>query len=288
MDPLLAVALTRHGNVFSTAHARAAGYDRHAVAAQVRSGAWCTVRYGVHTTREVWAAHVAVGEQHHLEAAAVVLRLDRPQSVLSHASAARLHGLLLPTDAGTDVELTDPEQFRRGRGYRVRRASLPPEDVTTIDGLPVTSLARTLADLGREWDVVDTVVAVDDVLADGRLTPADLVTAALRHRHWPGAGRMARAFGLARVGAHSPHETRTRLAFVAAGLPEPMLQAAVYRGLRLVGVLDMLWEEPAAFAEGDGKVKVTEPWNGRSSAEAVWAEKCRHDDLVDLDLRGVR
>ncbi|MGY6759597.1 hypothetical protein, partial [Klenkia terrae] len=288
MDPLLTAAMARHGDVFATADARAAGHDRHAIAAEVRTGAWHPVRYGVYTDHDTWWAYAAKGETHHLEAAAVVLRLGRTGSVLSHSSAARLHGLVLPADVSTEVELTDAEQFRRGRGYRVRRASLPPEDVTTIGGLPVTTLARTLADVGREWDVVDTVVAVDDVLADGRLTPADLTATALRHRHWPRAGRMARAFGLARVGAHSPHETRTRLAFVAAGLPEPVLQVAVYRGRRLVGVLDMLWVEPAAFAEGDGRVKVSEPWNGRTPAEAVWAEKCRHDDLVDLDLRGVR
>lgn len=288
MDPQLTFVMARHGGVFSTAHAKAAGYDRHAVAAQLRSGAWHAVRYGVHTTGELWSDHQDAGRQHHLEAAAVVLRLGRHGTVLSHASAARLHGLLLPADVCTDVELTDPVQHRTGKGYRVRRASLPPEDVTVVGGLPVTTLARTLADVGREWDVVDTVVAVDDVLADGRLTRADLVSTSLRHRHWPGAGRMARAFGLARVGAHSPHETRTRVAFVVAGLPEPVLQAAVLVGRRLVGVLDMLWEEPAVFGECDGRTKVDDPWFGRTASEAVWAEKCRHDELVDLDLVGVR
>jgi hypothetical protein len=284
----LTFAMARHGGVFSTAHAKAAGYDRHAIAAQLRSGAWHAVRYGVHTSGELWSAHEDAGRHHHLEAAAVVLRLGRPDSVLSHASAARLHGLLLPAEVGTDVELTDPVQHRTGRGYRVRRASLPPEDVTVVGGLPVTTLARTLADVARDWDVVDTVVAVDDVLADGRLTPAELTATALRHRHWPGAGRLARAFGLSRVGAHSPHETRTRLAFMSAGVPEPLLQAGVFVGPRLVGVLDMLWEEPAVFGECDGRTKVDDPWFGRTASEAVWAEKCRHDQLVDLDLVGLR
>ncbi|WP_092803766.1 hypothetical protein [Klenkia marina] len=288
MDPQLAFAITRHGGVFSTAHAEAAGHDRHAIAAQVRSGAWHTVRYGVHTSREIWSAHRDHGRQHHLEAAAVVLRLGRPDSVLSHGTAARVHGLVLPAGVGEDVVLTDPVQFRRGKGYQVRRAALPPDDVTVVDGLPVTSLARTLADVAREWEVVDAVVAVDDVLADGRLTRDELTTTSLRHRHWPGAGRMARAFGLARIGAHSPHETRTRLAFVSAGLPEPVLQAAVFRDHRLVGVLDMLWEDSAVFGECDGRTKVDDPWFGRSPADAVWAEKCRHDELVDLDLVGVR
>ncbi|MCO7220932.1 hypothetical protein [Klenkia sp. PcliD-1-E] len=289
MDPFLARALLEHHGVFAAAHARSAGFDRHAIAAQVRTGAWHQVRYGVYTTRSSWEQHAADDELHRLAAAAVLLRLRRDGTVLSHGTAARLHGLVLPAGAGTDVELTDPDQFRSGRGYHVRRASLPADDVTEVDGLPVTSLARTLADVGREWDVVDTVVAADDLLADGRLTGADLRATALRHAHWPGAGRMAHALGLARVGAHSPHETRTRLQIAAAGLPEPTLQAAVHRlDGRMIGVLDMLWLPHGVFGECDGRVKTTDPWNGRTPAEAVWREKCRHDDLVDVDLRGIR
>ena len=157
-----------------------------------------------------------------------------------------------------------------------------------MGALRVTSVARTLADVGREWDVVDTVVAMDDALADGRITTAELVTAVKRQSHWPHVGRSARAAGLARVGAHSPHETRTRLAFVGAGLPEPLLQAAILQRGRLVGIVDELWREEGVFSESDGKVKVLDPWRGRTPEEAVWAEKRRHDALLDLDLRGVR
>ena len=207
---------------------------------------------------------------------------------MSHASAARLHTLVVPRLLRAEVRLTQPGQFRTGRGYRISEAPVPAGDAVELDGLPVTSLTRTLADVGREWPLDDTVVAVDDALADGRVTLPELQTAALAQTHWVGCGAAARAFTLARTGAHSPHETLTRLALLRAGLPEPLLQQAVLVGSRLVAVLDMYWPDQGVFAECDGMVKYTDPWRGRSPAEALRDEKRRQDDLLDFDLHGVR
>lgn len=287
MHPVIRDAMDRHGQVFTAAHARRAGVGRNDVAPLLRSGQWRRLRHGVYTTGAVWREHEATGRTHLLHCAAVLLRLDG-RAVLSHTSAARVHQLVLPAGVGDEVQLTDAGRFRDGRGYTVHQAGLPADDVVVVDGLPVTSLVRTLLDVARHWDVVDAVVAMDDALADGRVTRDELTAAVLRHSHWPGIGQAAGAVRLARVGAHSPHETRTRLRIVAAGLPEPLLQAAVLVGVRLVAVLDMLWEDEGVFGECDGKTKVLEPWSGRTPGEAVWREKRRHDELVDHELRGIR
>jgi hypothetical protein len=50
----------------------------------------------------------------------------------------------------------------------------------------------------------------------------------------------------------------------------------------------MYWDDPGVFAECDGMVKYTDPWRGRSPEEALRQEKRRQDDLLDVDLRGVR
>ncbi|MCO7222138.1 type IV toxin-antitoxin system AbiEi family antitoxin domain-containing protein [Klenkia sp. PcliD-1-E] len=284
MHPLIRAALERNGGVFTTADAVASGVPRTAIPALLRAGTWHRVRYGVYTTGPIWRQHAAAGTDHDLECAAVVLRLGRP-AVVSHTSAARLHGLVLPAEPPPGVWLTDPAQFRVGKGYRVLEAPVG-ADATTHGVLRITSLPRTLADVGRSWAVEDTVVAVDDALADGRTTPAELTAAALAQTHWVGAGQAATAFGLSAVGAHSPHETRTRLRVVGAGFPQPLLQVAVWRGNRLVAVLDMYWPEHGVFGNCDGKVKVLDPWGGRTAAEAVWREKSQHDELVDIGLRG--
>jgi hypothetical protein len=186
------------------------------------------------------------------------------------------------------VQLTDPEQFRTGKGYHISAATLPADDVVEVDGLRTTSVSRTLADVGREWTLTDTVIAADDALADGRVATEQLTTAALAQTHWVNCGRAARALSSARVGAHSPHETRTRLAIRAAGLPEPLLQQAVYVGARLIAVLDMYWPDHGVFVECDGKVKYTDPWRNRTPAQVLWEEKQRQDALLDLDLNGLR
>lgn len=286
MHPTLLAAMELHGGVFAAADAVAAGVARTAIPHLVSTGAWRRVRYGVYTTTDLWRHHVDTGTTHELECAAVVRRLGR-RSVVSHTSAARLHGLVVPPSASTDVWLTDPDQYRRGKGYRVMEAPLPEDTVQEHGAFSTTTIPRTLADVGRQWDVVDTVVAADDALADGRTTPAELTAAALAQTHWVACGQSASALGLAAVGAHSPHETRTRLQLVGAGLPAPLLQVAVWLGNRLVAVLDMFWPDQRVFLNCDGKIKVLDPWNGRTPAEAVWRAKVQHDTLVDLGLRGV-
>src|SRR3954462_15554957 len=138
--------MNRHAGVFAASDALAAGVDRNDFGPLLRSGAWRRIRYGVYTSGEVWRRHEAEGRTHRLECAAALRRLDRSSVVTSHASAARLLGLVVPHYLDDEVRLTDPEQFRVGRGYRISAAALPPEDVVIHGGLPVTTVTRTLAD----------------------------------------------------------------------------------------------------------------------------------------------
>jgi very-short-patch-repair endonuclease len=72
-----------------------------------------------------------------------------PEAVLSHRSAARLWGIR--PDNRRDVDVTVPSRgAHRRRGiqpHSVRK--LDPRDVTVIDGVPVTTLPRTLLDLAE-------------------------------------------------------------------------------------------------------------------------------------------
>jgi very-short-patch-repair endonuclease/predicted transcriptional regulator of viral defense system len=72
-----------------------------------------------------------------------------PRAVLSHRSAARLWGVR--PDNRRDVDVTVPSRGacrRKGiQPHCVR--SLDPRDITKIDGIPVTTLPRTLLDLAE-------------------------------------------------------------------------------------------------------------------------------------------
>jgi hypothetical protein len=71
-------------------------------------------------------------------------------AVLSHRSAASLWGLLPPRDDPVDVSVPRRAGRRQRQGIRIHRpVSLEPADVTRRRGIPVTSPARTLADLRK-------------------------------------------------------------------------------------------------------------------------------------------
>jgi hypothetical protein len=98
---------------------------------------------------------------------------DLPTSgVISHESAALLHG------AGTlragALHVTLPRRYRTARPeLRTHTARLAPDEVELVDGLPVTTLARTVKDLLA--DRTD-LAHVADVVVAGRYAavPADV------------------------------------------------------------------------------------------------------------------
>lgn len=108
--------------------------------------------------RGIYAVPAAIDERTPLRVAWLSLdsstlaeeRLADPVSsgVLSHTAAASLHRL---GDLLDDVpEITLPERKQSRRGIRFHRGALDRGDVTIVDGLPVTTAARTVADLLRD------------------------------------------------------------------------------------------------------------------------------------------
>ncbi len=74
--------------------------------------------------------------------------LDAPgDAVLGHRTAASLHRVGQIVTNEIDVLEAEPSWHRAAIGDRRRTTLLPPEHRTVVDGLPVTSLARTLFDL---------------------------------------------------------------------------------------------------------------------------------------------
>jgi hypothetical protein len=222
-----------------------------------------------------------------LDGVAVLLSLDAGP-VLSHASAARLHELVVPASAPRDVRVTDTSQWRRGRGYRVARAALPPGDVVPWLTFGATSVARTLVDCAREWAQLDAVVAMDAAMQDRLVSRAELMAAVHSARHRTGASEAARAAGLSNGHAESPLESQGRLALLAAGLPLPELQVELHDSRGFVARIDAWYDDAAVALEFDGREKYTDPTGGRSPADVLWDEKRREDKVRDLDVRFVR
>jgi predicted transcriptional regulator of viral defense system len=286
MHPLLRSAADRQLGLVTATDARRAGYDQAEVRRLCASGAWVALRRGVYVAADTLAGAEAQGGRHALDCLAVLLSLGRPSAVLSHASAARLWGLPVRRGLPATVRLTDPTQWRRGRGYLVSQAALSEDEVTRRGPLPLTTPTRTLVDCAREWPAEDAVVAMDAALLAGRTTTEDLAHAAAAAHHRPGAAQAVRAVALTDGRAESPLETRGRLRIIGSGLPAPQLQVEIRAGGRLVGVVDAWFADAAVAVEFDGQVKYTDPW--REPGRVLWEEKRREDDLRALGIRFVR
>jgi predicted transcriptional regulator of viral defense system len=120
-------------------------------------------------------------------------RLGDPAGiVVSHASAAALHQL---GDLGGDIlEFTADRRIQSMRdGVRIHRGAVPPGDVTIVDGLPTTTVLRTIVDLigdGHDGEHVGAVIV--DAVRRGAVSLHDLelrlATYAARRGHAKGDG----------------------------------------------------------------------------------------------------
>lgn len=119
----------------------------------------------------------------------------------------------------------------------VHRMKLYEDEVTTVDGIPVTTPERTWLDMA-ELLSVDELVAMGDSCVrvprpefEGRDMPlctiADLQRMIDRHKGKRGLRKAKEAIKLIRVGSDSPQETLLRLAVVRAGMPEPELNVPI-------------------------------------------------------------
>ncbi len=209
-------------------------------------------------------------------------------AVVSHASAAVLHGLPLWGVALQRVHVTRARASggRCGRIVHVHTAPLDAEEIALVGGIAVTSAARTVVDVARTVPFEQAVVVLDAALALKMVDGEQLAEALLRARGWPGCPAARRAVAFAEPGAQSVGESRSRVAIQRAGLPPPILQWEVCDASgRSLGFADFGWPRLRAVGEFDGEIKygrLLKP--GQSAGDVVFAEKVREDQMRATDL----
>ncbi len=209
-----------------------------------------------------------------------------PDAVVSHGSAAVLHGLALWR---VPLGLVHHTRDRRAGSRRtptrhLHAAPLEPQDVVRMGCAPVTSVARTLDDLARALPLEPAVAVVDDALHRELVHPDELLDVLARTAGWRGAPAARRAIGFADGASMSVGESRSRVALARWGLPAPVLQYAIAGSY-----VDFAWPERGVVGEFDGRVKygrLLRP--GEEPGDAVFAEKIREDRLRDEGWRVVR
>jgi very-short-patch-repair endonuclease len=260
---------------------------------QLRGAGWSpkAVR---HRTRGLRPLHDGV----YVTGDAPVTRLQRwwaatltaPGSVLAFASAAAAYEMR-PWESTFEVIV------RRGSGGPRRQGALlvchtRHVHATTLDGLPITTPERTLADLWPRLDAKDQANTLRNALRLKRLTipslDAHLASASPRQRPQSLTNRLKRHQRLQLDRCRSDAEAAAIVALAGAGVPAPRVN------VRIAGLeADLSWPDRRLIVEIDGasfhRDKLEDARRTRAWRAAGWhVERLPADAVYDDPGRLIR
>lgn len=244
-DERLAALAARQWGVVSLAQLSALGVDRGAVAWRVREGRLHRVHAGVYAVghrRLAWRGHMV---------AAVLACGDG--AVLSHRSAGIWWGLL-SLDAAVRTDVSVPRGRRGAAGVRVHRPrSLDAQDTTDRDGIPITSVARTLLDLAAtaQRSHLDRAIAQAERLRIYDHTAIEATIERANGHH--GRARLARATAKEPVLTRSELEQRFLELVERAALPRPHVNSSLEAPDHGRIEVDFHWPTHNLIVETDGE-----------------------------------
>jgi very-short-patch-repair endonuclease len=259
-DRLLNLARRQHG-VVSIEQLRSLGFTDSAARYRASTGRLHRVHAGVYAlgrpdlpAKGRWmAAVLACG----------------PGAVLSHASAAALHGIR--PSAASRIDITVPRPYPITRpGTRVRRRNEPTAaDITEVEGIPVTSVPRTLLDLATILSDHQLERACEQAVLEG-VFDLNAISELLSRSHGVrGIRRFRRILARGDLGGNIPAselERRFRDLCANAGLPAPEINRHLLLGDTYHQV-DFLWRRERVVIEVDGRRYHSTGWQRRRDAE---------------------
>ncbi|PZF79876.1 type IV toxin-antitoxin system AbiEi family antitoxin domain-containing protein [Jiangella anatolica] len=266
--------------VSTIAELRARGLSPGALRHAVTTGRLVRLRRGVYCDGEVWrASGRRPADRHTVETCAAWLALGRSGWAVGY-SAAVIAGLPVPWGEPRPLRFSRPTRPHGRRAYtgvRLRTAGVEQTDVFLLHGVPVTTPARTAADVAREHDFAAGLVLADAALRSGIASAGELRQVAERQSRWPHGSQAMLVAAHADGARESPAESVSFAGFVSAGLPLPACNVWV-AGRGAGGArADFVWRQHRLVGEVDGHLKYTAPF--RADQENV---------LVDEKLRQLR
>lgn len=270
-DTRLAELAARQHGVVSTAQLRGLGYSPQAIKTRATTGRLHRIHRGVYavghptlTLRGRWmAAVLTCGDG----------------AVLSHRSAAALHDLI-PVPSGP-IDVTAPGRHQiDGIRCHLARGGLDPRDITTVDGIPVTTVSRALLDLAETRLRPQRLRSIlEGAQRAGTLDVADLRDLLARSPGRRGRKPLADAVSALHDEApwiQSPRERDLLELIRDAGLPEPRTNVLV--GGELV---DAFWPEHNLVVEVDS-------WTFHKDRRSFENDRRRDAKLALLGHRAIR
>jgi very-short-patch-repair endonuclease len=258
-------AAVQHG-VVALAQIVAAGLSDRGVRSAVVAGRLHRVHQGVYaagrpdlTPRGRWmAAVLACGDG----------------AALSYASGAALRGLRQTAAAMIDVTVPRPSPISRP-GIRIHRhPDLKPADIDIVDGIPVTSVSRTLLGLATFLRESALERPCDQAVILDQFDMREMEDLLKRSRGRRGVARLRNVLARGDLGSNVPAsglEIRYRDLCARAGLPKPEINRHILLGDEYHKV-DFLWRGQRVVIETDGNRYHSTGWQR--------ARDARRDELL--------
>lgn len=261
------IAATQYG-LATRKQLLAAGVSRRAIDRRIAAGRLRVLHRGVFQVGPIAGARAP-------ELAAVLA--CGAGAVLSHASAAALWELASSLCPGVEVS-TGAALRRRPAGMVVHRQRLDAAEVTVHEGVPVTTVARTILDLAVTHDGAELERAIARGVRTGLLETAELIRLATSRPRHRGSARVLALLRAEPDPALTRSEAEARLLDLVrrARLPRPRVNAPLH-GFEV----DFLWSAERLVVEVDG-------YAYHASAHAFERDRRRDARLTAAGLRVIR
>ena len=287
-DRVITAIAERQHSVFSVAQARACGFSYAVIHDRVASGVWIRIHIGVYRIAGSSLTH---------RARVMAATLAAGESVASHRTAAALHGLDgFATDRTIEVMIFDRRGLEIPEVILHRPRVWLEDDRSQRDGIPVTSVCRTLFDLAAVMRGRRVQVAFDDALRQGATT-LDALERRLGFVNKRGVRGVQQIGLLIADRSHkgvtdSELETKFRRLLEDATLPLPVPQYEIRRE-------DGSFVARVDFAYPGARIAIElDSWKHHGGRSAFESDRIRQNELVaarwtplrftDRDLRSRR
>lgn len=239
----VAALAARQFGVISTAQARACGLTRSGVAHRLRTGRFVPLYRGVYAV-----GHDALRPEGNRLAAVLACG---PLARLSHRGAGRPWKIWF--GSSTLIDVTRPRGGGHGpAGVRLHVGPLGPHDVTVLDGIPTTTLARTVIDIAAGLHNPKAIRRlVDDAMRNPAFDLVDLEAQLQRGR--PGTKAVRSELRSRHPDSHhtkSEFEAIALPLLAAHGIPRPEVNAWLPS---LDNEVDLLWRAERVAVEWDSR-----------------------------------
>ena len=268
------------------------GLSANDLAKRVRSGTLVRVRHGVYVDGPTWR-DLKPWQQYRVRVQAAAETFEKTTIFARHSSASVWDIPFIGQNHPVQALTLKNDGGRSRAGVSRHFAARSGLRECCVEGLLVTDRVRTVLDLAAFSPFAEAMAPLDHVLRPDlarqlpALTKAELEAGIGNIYSAAAARRIRAAIAFADPASASAGESWSRALIHVAGFEPPLLQQRFTDAAGLVGYSDFYWKESRIIGEFDGEEKYVKPefLKGRTTSEAVLAEKKRENRLRSLGFR---